>query len=125
MTFLPKLAYVEAQQDTVHRGDAENRNESHRGGDAERCAGDNESQNAAQAGERNLGHHYERINQRLRGRKEDAHDQNQGNWYHNREAPVGGLQLAVLASPFQMMPSGRWTSSATRCLASATAPCKS
>ena len=37
---LPELADVKAQQDSVHHGDAENRNKSDRGRNAERGAGD-------------------------------------------------------------------------------------
>ena len=56
----------------------------------------------AQAGDRNLRHDDEGVDQRSGRGVEHAGDQHQRERHHDHQAAVGVLQLAVFAGPFQV-----------------------
>ena len=60
----PELVDIEIQQDAVHGRDRKDRDESHRGGDAERCVSYRERHDTAETGEWNLRHKNKRIEHR-------------------------------------------------------------
>ena len=126
MALLPKPADVEAQQNTVHHGDAENRNEADAGRNAERSARNDQREISAETRDRNLRHDDEGVDERLRRGVEDARDQQQ----RERHDDHRSRRLAACSSPYspdhsRCTPSGRWTSCAIRRLASMTVLCKS
>lgn len=64
MSLLPEFVDVEIEQDGVHDRDREDRDETHRGGDAEWCVSYCERHYTAETREWNLRHENERINHR-------------------------------------------------------------
>lgn len=65
MSLVPEFANVETQQDAVHGGDAEDRNEADRRRHAERRTGKDQAEDAAEARDRNLREDYERVDAHL------------------------------------------------------------
>ena len=59
-------------------------------------------EDSAQAGDRNLRHDDEGVDQRSGRGVEHARDQHQRERHHDHQAAIGRLQFAVLARPFQM-----------------------
>jgi hypothetical protein len=72
MALLPQVADIEAEQNAVHHGDAEDRYEPHPGGDAKERPGNYERKDAAEAGDWNLRHDDEGIDQRQRRAVENS-----------------------------------------------------
>src|SRR5262245_38858247 len=102
MAFVPELADVEAEKDSVHDRDSENRYKANRRGDTEGGMRDQERQDSAKASDRNLGHNDEGVDQRSSRAIENSRNQNKRERHHDHQAPIGCLKLAVLARPLEM-----------------------